>query len=217
MFSIVHCLIIQIGTLSQKIVSQTPRMKEINLKNSLIDILLALIVGVLQFFTWAFITIYSFGFLICGNEYLTQWKSIRTGFIIGLIIFIFQVLFCRAFANHRTIILKISLWFVCFSAFIPISALGYETFYYSAYYEPFDSEKWKSMEPKPLSMVRNIYEDKTFIGSTRKGLIDKLGNGFESWVIDSNEIGYRTDGYASSLVFTLKNDTVTSYELWCND
>jgi hypothetical protein len=192
-------------------------LQKLNFKNISIDIILVSIVAILQFFVFAILLIFSTGFLTCGNEYLGLWKGNRNGFVIGLMIFLFQFLLCKTIANKRTIIFQICIWIICFCGLVPFIALGIETFNYSKYYEPFDSEKWKSIEPKPLAMIRNIYEDHTFIGSTRKEVIEQLGEGYESWTIHENEIGYRTEGFASPLVFTFENDTVVKYELQCYD
>lgn len=194
-----------------------PPQKSLTIYNAVLDVVITLAVGAVQYSYLMVLMMYSFGFWPCGSDYLDTWKDIIAGFLVSLLVLGFQLHLTLKVYYLRTTIFKFSSWTITLISLSLIFILGKETLSYSDYYAEFDAMKWKTAEEKPLSMIRVFYEDQRFIGKTREEVIAMLGEGFESWIIDENEIGYRTEGYASPLIFRFENDTVIHYELGCYD
>lgn len=157
-------------------------------------------------------------FFPCGNSYLTIWEGARNRLIVTICILGIQVLILR---TASTEVSKVVLYFLRVAAvawFIPLIVFGNRTLDYSTYYRGFDEQEWKSTDYKPFSMIRVFFDEEPFEGMKRNEIELLLGKGYSDWTIDENEIGFRTDAFASPIVFTFDEDSVlVKMELECYD
>lgn len=192
-------------------------MYKTQLKHIIKDIAIAVIVAAIHCYLYFVLIFASYGFFTCGNEYLNQWNNIRTGFLVTVVIFIIELIVCYYTFRRSTKVRAVSSWILVASVLFPVLQLGESTFNVSNYYKDFDSKSWKNAKEKPLSMIRKFYEDKRFIGKTKKEIMDELGEGEKRHYSDSNMIIYNTDGYLSPFVISFKNGKVDKYYLICED
>lgn len=189
----------------------------LQIKEIIIDVFIVGVFFVLFGFIHFSISLGAYGFFTCGNEYLSRWHDIKEGFISAIALSTVQIIITYNIAIIRTVVFKIAFWIGTLMTIISIIILGIDLCSPSDYYSNFDKASWDNSNSERLKMIRVFYEDRSLIGYSREQLKDKLGEGYDSWQFDENEIGYHTDGFATPLVFTFQNDTVVKYELWCND
>lgn len=188
-------------------------MKEKTTENALADILILVIFGASHFFVILLSIAFFYSFLdCCGEGCLEPYSSFSDGIRFPIVFAIFHLIIVFFICKSRAVIFIFSVFVVVSTTFITLDFKA-NLPNFANYYEEFDAQKWK--KEKPIEMVRVFFEDERFIGKTSLELIETLGEGYE---MRYNRIDYYIrNAYATTLVFTLENDTVVNQELYCYD
>ena len=186
--------------------------KELNLKNILIDIGLVGLYGAFQWFLILVLTVFILGIFPCQGDLLKETSYLKIFIFLLFLFSLIELFFVNKWYSKRTNIFKYSAW-VLYSI-IPIYIFCYlgELYFTERYYMDFDSQKWKSYQSKPLSMIHTINEDEILKGKSKNEVINLLGNGE---IRDSNSIYYESTD-SDYLIVYFENGTFTSLAISCD-